>query len=75
MTTQSENDQESSRFIEAGGLRIHYHDMGKGPSLVLIHGSGPGASGWANFSRNMAPLVRHFSGLSVSICRASANRI
>ena len=31
--------------------------------MLLIHGSGPGASGWANFSRNMAPLARHFRAI------------
>jgi len=25
--------------------------------VVLLHGSGPGATGWANFSRNIDPLV------------------
>jgi len=39
-------------------LRIHYNDMGKGPeTVVMLHGSGPGASGWANFNRNLEPLV------------------
>lgn len=28
------------RFVEAGGGRIHYRDMGDGPALVLIHGAG-----------------------------------
>jgi 2-hydroxy-6-oxonona-2,4-dienedioate hydrolase len=26
-------------------------------TVVLLHGSGPGATGWANFSRNIDPLV------------------
>ncbi|WP_250452530.1 alpha/beta fold hydrolase [Caballeronia sp. ATUFL_M2_KS44] len=39
-------------------LQIHYNDMGKGPqTVVMLHGSGPGASGWANFNRNLEPLV------------------
>ena len=67
MTTQSDDGQESSHFIDAGGLRIHYHDLGEGPPLVLIHGSGPGASGWANFSRNMAPLARHFRAICIDL--------
>jgi len=32
--------------------------MGQGPeTVVMLHGSGPGASGWANFNRNLEPLV------------------
>ncbi|RJG13643.1 alpha/beta fold hydrolase [Pseudomonas cavernicola] len=39
-------------------LQIHYNDCGQGPeTVVMLHGSGPGASGWANFNRNIAPLV------------------
>ena len=32
-------------------------DLGPGPLVVMLHGSGPGASGWANFHRNVEPLV------------------
>lgn len=39
-------------------LRIHYHDAGDGAeTVVMLHGSGPGASGWANFSRNVEAVV------------------
>ncbi|WP_120290192.1 alpha/beta fold hydrolase [Paraburkholderia sp. BL23I1N1] len=39
-------------------LQIHYNDMGMGrETVVMLHGSGPGASGWANFNRNLEPLV------------------
>lgn len=52
----------TSRFahIREGDLdlRIHYNDVGAGAeTVVMLHGSGPGASGWANFSRNVEPLV------------------
>ena len=41
-------------------LQIHYNDMGQGPeTVVMLHGSGPGASGWANFNRNLEPLVEN----------------
>jgi 2-hydroxy-6-oxonona-2,4-dienedioate hydrolase len=37
---------------------IHYNDCGWGDRVVvMLHGSGPGASGWANFHRNVEPLV------------------
>ncbi|MBM7060334.1 alpha/beta fold hydrolase [Pseudomonas sp. UL073] len=34
------------------GLRLHYLDSGTGEPVVLIHGSGPGASGHSNFKLN-----------------------
>ncbi|BBH46106.1 alpha/beta fold hydrolase [Pseudomonas sp. KU43P] len=52
----------SSRFarIREGDLdlQLHYNDLGEGAdTVVMLHGSGPGASGWANFSRNLEPLL------------------
>ncbi len=48
-----------SQYIEtARGLRLHYTDHppeGAGlATVVFIHGSGPGASGWSNFKHNIA---------------------
>ncbi len=61
MTTLSEAD--TSRFVQVKAgeldLRLHYNDLGaatKG-TVVMLHGSGPGASSWANFSRNAGPLA------------------
>jgi 4,5:9,10-diseco-3-hydroxy-5,9,17-trioxoandrosta-1(10),2-diene-4-oate hydrolase len=35
-----------------GSLLVHYHEHGQGTPLVFLHGSGPGASGFSNFSGN-----------------------
>ena len=34
------------------GLTLHYLDIGSGPTVVWLHGSGPGASGFSNFKGN-----------------------
>lgn len=34
------------------GLKLHYLDIGTGPVVVWLHGSGPGASGFSNFKGN-----------------------
>ena len=52
----------TSRFVSIKdgetAFRIHYNDVGSGAeTVVMLHGSGPGATGWANFSRNIEPLV------------------
>ena len=52
----------TSRFVRIRegelDLQLHYHDAGSGSeTVVMLHGSGPGASGWANFNRNVEPLV------------------
>lgn len=44
---------------EGKEYRIHYNDTKVGQeTVVMLHGSGPGASGWANFNRNVEPLVQ-----------------
>ena len=43
-----------------GPVRMHYHDEGAGEPVVLLHGGGPGASGWSNFGHNAAVLATVF---------------
>lgn len=54
------NAQNTSKFVQTGNLKLHYHDAGKGPVLLMIHGGGPGASGWSNYSRNIDALSQHY---------------
>ena len=62
-----DHQQASSRFIDVGGVKVHYNEMGTGMPVILIHGSGPGAYGWANFSRNMEPLSKHFRAICIDL--------
>jgi len=48
---------EIGRQIEAGGIATNYHDAGEGFPLLMIHGSGPGVSAWANWRLNIGPLA------------------
>ncbi|MFM7784960.1 MAG: alpha/beta fold hydrolase [Gammaproteobacteria bacterium] len=41
----------------ANGYRMHYLDVGSGPVVVFLHGSGPGASCYSNFKGNYPYLV------------------
>ena len=51
----------TSRFakIREGSLdlQVHYNDAGSGETVFMLHGSGPGASGWSNFHRNVDAFV------------------
>jgi 4,5:9,10-diseco-3-hydroxy-5,9,17-trioxoandrosta-1(10),2-diene-4-oate hydrolase len=53
-------EESTSARIKAGGIDLHYHELGSGFPVVLLHGGGPGASGWSNFSRNVTPLAKHW---------------
>ncbi len=59
--------ESTSRFVQAGDVRIHYHEAGSGPVLLCIHGGAPGAFGWGNFGRNLAALSQHFRTLIVDL--------
>ncbi len=40
---------EIGKSIRAGGVMTNYHEAGSGAPVILIHGSGPGVSAWANW--------------------------
>ncbi|MBI2748502.1 MAG: alpha/beta fold hydrolase [Burkholderiales bacterium] len=56
-----------STFVQAGGVRLHYNDIGAGPAVVCLHGGGPGASGWSNFSQNVSVLSAKYRLLLVDM--------
>jgi len=59
--------EETSKFVQAGDVKIHYHEAGTGPAVVLIHGGAPGAYGWGNFGRNMDALSENFRTIIVDL--------
>jgi pimeloyl-ACP methyl ester carboxylesterase len=63
-----------SKFIQAGGVRLHYNDIGSGPALVCLHGGGPGASGWSNFGQNVPALSAKFRLLLVDMPQFGASQ-
>src|SRR5437868_7953956 len=42
-------EPEVGRSIQAGGVATNYHEQGAGAPVILLHGSGPGVSAWANW--------------------------
>ena len=56
--------REHSRFVDAGGWRWHVQDLGAGPLLLLVHGTGAATHSW----RDLAPaLARRFRVLSLDL--------
>jgi len=67
-STPTRTEANTSHFVRItegdSPLQLHYNDTGTPTNrshdtdtVVMLHGSGPGASGWANFNRNVEPLV------------------
>ena len=62
MTTEADLHEVTT---ESGVLR--YYDVGDGPPLLLIHGSGPGVTGWRNFGGNLATFSPSFRCLVLEL--------
>ncbi len=57
----------TSRTLTTADGELHYHEAGEGPPLLLVHGSGPGVSGWANFGQNLPLFAQHFRALVLDL--------
>ena len=44
--------------VRTGGFETNVHDVGSGASVLLIHGSGPGVSAWANWRLVIPALAK-----------------
>ena len=55
------------KTIDAGGIRTSYLEAGSGEVVLMLHGSGPGVSGTANWQLNIGPLSRRFHVLAPDI--------
>jgi len=53
-------EAETSRTIEAGGMAVHYHEMGTGDPVIFLHSYGPGTTAWITFHKVVGELSRHF---------------
>jgi 2-hydroxymuconate-semialdehyde hydrolase len=51
---------EIANTIVAAGIKTNFHDQGEGEPVLLIHGSGPGVTAWANWRLTMPALTKTF---------------
>jgi pimeloyl-ACP methyl ester carboxylesterase len=59
--------QETDRFVDVKGIRVHYNEAGSGPSLLCLHGGGPGANAWDNTRHNIDALAERFHVMLVDL--------
>ncbi|NUP31739.1 MAG: alpha/beta fold hydrolase [Streptomycetaceae bacterium] len=57
----------AARFVRTKDWKLRYYEAGAGHPVVLLHGSGPGATGWSNFAGNIEALAEHFHVYAVDM--------
>lgn len=55
-TRTGTSNPEIGKSIDIGGYRVNYLDEGKGEPVILLHGSGPGVTAYANW-RLLIPML------------------
>ncbi len=55
---------EIGSYVDADGIKTNYLEAGAGPPVVLVHGSGPGVTAYANWRLTIPDLAPHFRVLA-----------
>lgn len=67
MTTSLQHSPEIAKTIVVNKIATNYHDEGEGAPVVLIHGSGPGVTAWANWRTTIPALAKNFRVIAPDI--------
>ncbi|MEU9890948.1 alpha/beta hydrolase [Sphaerisporangium sp. NPDC051011] len=59
--------EDTSRLIKTADYDIQINDAGQGHPIIMIHGTGPGASGWSNFEPNVQALAAKYRCIAVTM--------
>jgi 2-hydroxy-6-oxonona-2,4-dienedioate hydrolase len=68
MSVESTVTYESShKLVQTKDYRIQINEAGEGHPIFLIHGGGPGATGWSNYAANIGVLSRKYRCIAVTM--------
>src|SRR5712671_52640 len=60
ITSSGLTESETSKTVQAGGMTVHYHDIGAGDPVLFLHSYGPGTTAWITFHKIVGALSQHF---------------
>ena len=61
------DNPEIGRSVDVDGIATNYHRAGSGPVVLLVHGSGPGVSAWANWRLTIPALAERFTVIAPDV--------
>lgn len=53
-------EEATGKTIHAGGMPVHYHDIGTGEPVLFLHSYGPGTTAWITFYKTIGTFAQHF---------------
>src|SRR5207253_7473095 len=59
ITMSGLTESETSKTVQAGGMTVHYHDIGAGEPVLFLHSYGPGTTAWITFHKVIGEFSAH----------------
>jgi 2-hydroxy-6-oxonona-2,4-dienedioate hydrolase len=66
MVTAPITEESTSRSVQTAEWKLHYYEAGSGYPIIMLHGTGPGATGWSNFSQNIRALCAKYRVIALN---------
>ncbi|HJQ16504.1 MAG TPA: alpha/beta fold hydrolase [Allosphingosinicella sp.] len=58
-------EESTQKFVQLKRWKIRYNEAGEGHPVIMLHGSGPGATGWSNFGANIKDLSKKYRVIAI----------
>src|SRR5215469_13827655 len=60
-------EEGTGKAVGAGGMTVHYHDIGAGEPVLCLHSYGPGTTAWITFHKTVGVLSQHFRCILIAL--------
>jgi pimeloyl-ACP methyl ester carboxylesterase len=62
VAADASTEEGTSKRVEAGGMSVHYHELGRasGEPILFLHSYGPGTTAWITFHKVIAEFAREY---------------
>lgn len=58
--------ESTQKIVQTSEWKVEINDAGSGYPIFLLHGSGPGATGWTNYAPNVGPLAQKYRVIALT---------